>query len=448
MRALLALLLVLLAVGCRQAHSQGSPAARERPREATPQPAPAPRTESKPGWTAAFRMRNRPYPGHDLHDVVVHAPPGFDARGPLHLVVFFHGIWSHAAWWVVAGDLRPVTGEQGAGWGLAARHDRSAVNALLVAPQLRPQGTAGFAGEFRRPGFLRDFLGELVGETLAERLGGRRGVDDIASLTLVGASAGGPVIATLLARGELTDRVRNVVVVDGLYGGEAAFASWARGSTPADPRKLVCVHAGSRYTAPHVAELARRLGGAGGDVAVNPRGALADAVRDRRAVLAVVPCEHVGMTGALYDKIVPSLGLPQRARDASEPARVPLHAPGPAAGALAVGATARGAFQRGDPFLRDWTFFDDWSLDLAAGQRVRVDVRGGRTRGGRCVRHDVEVEVLDGERVLARDDDGAGALDARAEFAAPRDGRYTVRVLEHDTWGVEGDYTVRVTAAD
>jgi len=445
------LLILTLAIGCRRAHSQPAAPPRERPRVVAPAapPAPsAPPVDDRAGWTAALHLAHKPVAGHGLHDVIVHAPPGFDAHAPLHLVIFFHGIWSQAAQWVVAGDLAPVTGARGGGWGLATRHDRAAVNALLVAPQLRPQGTAGFAGEFRRPGFLREFLGELLGETLAARLGGARRVEDIASLTLVGASAGGPVIATLLAQSDLADRVRNVVVVDGLYGGEAAFASWLRASTPAAPRRFVCVHAGSRYTAPHVTDLVRRLGGRGPDVALNPRGALADAVRRSRAVFATVPCEHVAMTDALYDKIVPSLGLPPRGRAPAEPMRVPSRPPAPVVGVLTLDVPTRGALRRGDPLLRDWTRFDDWSVDLAAGQRVRVEVSGERTAGAACARYDVEVEVLDGDRVLARDDDGGGGLGARVELTAPRTGRFTVRVLTHDTWGTDGGYTVQVKAAE
>lgn len=392
-------------------------------------------------------MRHRPVDGHPLPDVIVHAPPGFDATAPIHLVVFFHGINSHAAQWIVTGDLAPVTGERGQGWALAARHDRADVNALLVAPQLAPRGTDRFAGRFSSPGFLRAFVEELVGDTLRARLGARRSIDDVASLTLVGASAGGPLIAGLLSRGDLAERVRNVVVFDGLYGGEGAFAAWLRGSTAEAPRRFVCVHAGGRFTAPHASELARRLRAQSTDVLEGPRGALGDAVRDHAAVLVTAPCEHVGMTFAVYDKIVPSLGLPPRARDASEPTRTPARAAVTRVGALSLGAPMRGGFHRGDAQLGDWSWFDDWSLDLAAGQRVRVEARGGRARASICTRHDVEVAVLDGERALAFDDDSGGAMNARVDLTAPHAGRYTVRVTEHVPWAVDGEYTVEAVFA-
>lgn len=411
------------------------------PHAVTPPPA-----LPRPAWTAAFRLRHRPLTTHALPDVIVHAPPGFDARRPFDLVILFHGIASHAAWWVVAGDLAPVTGERGQGWGLAARHDRARVNALLIAPQLAPHGVANFSGAFQRAGFLREFLRELLEETLVERLGGRHTLDEVGSLTLVGASAGGPVIGGLLARRDLADRVRNVVVIDGLYSGEDAFSAWLRSSTAEAPRRFVCVHGGSRFTQPHVEAMATQLRARAVDFVVQPRGALSDAVRAHRAVFATVSCEHVGMTAAVYDKVVPSLGMPTRAVEASEPSRDVVRVTAPSAGALTVGAVARGVFAPGDARLADWTYADDWTLALDAGQRVRVEVRGGRSRGVLCARHDVEVSLLDGDRVIAHDDDGAGAMDARVELAAPHAGSYIVRVMEHDPWAVEGEYTVRVSA--
>ncbi len=389
-------------------------------------------------------MRHRPLTNHPLHDVIVHAPPGFDPTRPFDVVMLFHGLGTRASWWVTAGELAPVTGEPGVGWGLAARHDRARVNALLIAPQLAPRGSANFSGAFQSTGFLRAFLNELLEETLVERLGGRHTLDEVRAITLVGSSAGGPTIGGLLARRDLSDRIRNVIVMDGLYGNESTFTSWLRGSTAAAPRRFVCVHAGSRYTQPHVVTMTAMLRAAGVDFVDQPRGAIVDAVREHRAVFVTAACEHSGMTAATYDKIVPSLGLPTRATDASEPTRALVRIAGPPAGALTVGGAMRGAFAPGDAQLDDWTWADDWTLALDAGQRVRVGVRGGRSMGGLCVRQDVEVAVLDGDRVIAHDDDSAGAMNASVEVVAPRAGTYTVRVLEHDPWAVRGEYGVRV----
>lgn len=442
---------VLALVGALLVRCQGRPGPLRRPPlPVTPAPIaatmpapPAPRSP-RPSWTAAFRLRNRPLTTHALHDVIVHAPPGFDAGRPFDVVILFHGMGTRASWWVVAGALAPVTGEAGGGWGLAARHDRARVNALLVAPQLAPRGLDNFSGAFQRPGFLRAFLSELLEEKLVERLGGRRSLDDVGSLTLVGSSAGGPTIAGLLARRELIDRVRNVVVMDGLYGGEATFAAWLASGTTAAPRRFVCVHGGQFA---HVATMTALLRAHRVDFVEQPRGALGDAVRGHRAVFATAGCEHVGMTSATYDKILPALGLPPREVEPDEATRAVVRVAAPSAGTLTVGAAARGSFAPGDAMLDDWTLVDDWSLALDAGQRVRIDARGGRSWGGLCARHDVELAVLDGDRVIAHDDDGGGAMDARLELAAPHAGTFTVRVLEHDTWAARGEYSVRVGAA-
>lgn len=58
-----------------------------------------------------------------------------------------------------------------------------------------------------------------------------------------------------------------------------------------------------------------------------------------------------------------------------------------------------------------------------------------------------DVSALSGlTTTQAVSDDGAGAMDARVELEAPNAGSYTVRVMEHDPWAVEGEYTVRVSA--
>lgn len=431
---------LVVAAGCRRTRPHPSRAPSPDAGEVTPV-APA---GGRAGWTAAYRLRHRPVAARDLPDVVVHAPPGFDPARPLHVVMVFHGLNSRPAWLVAAGPLAPLTGETGSGWALSTRHDRAGVNALLIAPQLAPRGAAGFAGAFQRPGFLREFLQELLSETLVPRLGGRRTVDDIEGLTLVGSSGGGPVIGTLLARSDLADRVRAVVLDDGLYGAEGAFAAWMQRSTPEAPRRFVCLTSNDDADMRRRADgLAARLRGQGAAVAVQPEGALADAVRAHGAVFMTAACGHGGLIGATYDKVVAALGIGARERGAGEAARVPAR-PARPVGALTPGAAAmRGSFARGDAMLDDWTYFDDWTLTVAAGQRLRVDVRGGRTRSHGCAAHDVEVSVLDGDRVLARDDDGGGGWNARARFTAPRDGSVTVRVTERETWGVEGAYSLR-----
>ena len=165
-------------------------------------------------------------------------------------------------------------------------------------------------------------LTELLGETLAVRLGGAHTLAEVASVTLVGSSAGGPAIATLLDDDDLHGRIHNVVLSDSLYGSESTFARWLRG---APDRRLVCIHGGMRYTSPHAAMLRPAPGD---QVVVEPRGAMTEAIRTHRAVFAMVYCEHIGMGIAYLDKVLMGLDLPRRAPDPKTPVDP---APAPAA---------------------------------------------------------------------------------------------------------------------
>ena len=88
-----------------------------------------------PAWSAMFSMRNRVADQHPLPDVVVHAPAGFDARAPLHLVFMLHGIGHQALWWAGGGLTDPRTGRRVMGWGGEVRHDLAGVRSLFIAPQ-------------------------------------------------------------------------------------------------------------------------------------------------------------------------------------------------------------------------------------------------------------------------------------------------------------------------
>jgi Bacterial pre-peptidase C-terminal domain len=391
-----------------------------------------------------FSMRNRVADQRPLPDVVVHAPAGFDARAPLHLVFMMHGMGHQALWWAGGGLTDPRTGRRVQGWGGEVRHDLAGVRSLFVAPQFEIRPGRSHQGRFATRGVFRAFVDELLAETLASRLGGPRTLADVASITLVGSSAGGPMIASLLAHDDLDGRVKNVVLFDSLYGSEDVFARWLRGGEDVNPRRLVCVHAGSRYTAGHVARLAALLRPSLRDqVAVQPREAMTDAVRAHRAVFATVNCEHICMGSAYLDKILRGLDLPPRAGDddpkALTSAAVRAALPMPDDG------ISRGALTDDDPRLRDGSRFDDYALELAEGERVTVDLRGGATRGFLCRTLDVELRVLDGDRVLAADDDGGGALASRITLRAPRTGRFIVRVTTHGPWANLGEYTLRVT---
>ncbi len=393
-------------------------------------------------WSAAFRTRSRAADFEPAPDVVVHAPAGFDPSRPVHLVVLFHGLGAQAMWLAGGGLPDPVTGRPVVGWGLEVRHDMAASNTLLVALQFDDRRGHPRLGRFAQRGFFRRFLTDLLEDTLAPRIG-RHGLDDLAAMTLVGSSAGGPAIAALLALGDLDDRIRDVVFFDAMYGGEAAIDRWLRGGTAARPRRFVCIHGGSRHTQPVADRLAARLRpwmAAG--LAVQPEGPITAAVRAHRAVFAVVSCEHVCMMGAYLDKVLRGLDLPPRTPDPDP--KTPVAGAAPQGSALRAGEAARGVLDEADARMVDGSAYEDHPLDLAAGERVTLDLRGGRARGYLCYLLDVEVRVLDRGRVVADDDDSGGALRARLAFTASHAGRYTVRVMAHGPWSNYGPWTLAV----
>lgn len=373
-------------------------------------------------------------------DVVVHAPPGFDPDAPLHLVMVFHGMGHSALKWAGGGLIDPRTGEPAQGWGAEQRHDLAGTRTLLIAPQFDDRRGHSRLGRLGEPGGFGRFLTELLGEALAPRLRGPRTLADVASITLVGSSAGGPTIAELLDRDDCDSRVRSVVLFDSIYASESSFARWLRGS---DERRLVCIHEGRAFTAPHAARLLGMVRPALGDELVaQPAASMTEAVRSHRAVFATVDCEHIGMGPAYLDKVLLGLDLPRRERDPDP--KVPETPSAPSGAPLSWGAAVRGSLDEADARMRDGSAYDDHAVELAAGEGATVTLRGGAASGVLCRRLDVQLRVLDGEATLAEDDDSAGDLGSRVRFTAPHAGRYTLRVMSHGPWLNVGEYSLRV----
>jgi hypothetical protein len=410
-----------------------------RVRTAVPAPAPTRPPRRPEAWTEALSLRAGVADFSPRANVLAHAPEGFDPRGPLHLVVLLHGYSHTPYYWLGGGMTDPRTGQRIIGWGGRERHDLAGTNTLFIAPQCDDRPGHRRMGNLSRPEGLRAFFDELLGPGLGHRLGGARGLDDVATITLVGSSAGGPSIGALLSRPELAARVRTVVLFDGLYGDPGVFARWVLG---APTRRLVQVYSGSAEAEAHTTALAGllapRLGA--GLVRVS-RETMGDAVRSHRAVLARVPCEHIGMVSAYLDKILEALDLPRRERpwDPKVP-RVTVSGEAPT---LGEGVTA-GRLQRGDGVMRDGSLFDRYALSLAAGERAVVEVLGGRVPMLNCATLDTELRVCAGGVEVAASDDALPGRGSRVTLTATRATRYEVRVTAHGPWAREGPYTLTV----
>ncbi len=438
-------LLVAWSFGCAK-----SPRAEPRPPAAArvPSPAsasPAPRRPPE-AWTEALELEHGVADFGRFPEAVVHAPRGFDASAPLHLVFVLHGAGGSALLWAGNRLPDPNTGEPVIGWGGEVRHDMVGSNSLFIAPQFEIRGGRRYLGRFANRGAFRAFIDELLRDKLARRLGGPRSLRDVASVTLIGSSAGGPAIANLIDQDDLDGRVQNVVLFDAIYGSESIYARWLRGGDAAHPRRFVCIHGGGRYTAGPASRLASSLRASLGDaVVVQPRGAMEDAVRAHRAVFATVNCEHICMGLAYLDKVLRGFDLPQRAPDPDP--KTPTNGADPSPPALALGETREGRLDASDRKMRDGSSFDDHALRLGAGESVTIELRGGATRGFLCRSLDVRLRVLDGGRTVADDDDSAGGLASRVTLRATRDTTFTLRVMSHGPWGNHGDYRLSVSTA-
>jgi len=147
--------------------------------------------------------------------VLLHIPKGFDASRPGVMMVFFHG---HGA--TLERDV--ATRQR-----VPAQITQSGMNAVLVAPQFAVNARDSSAGNFWKPGAMRRFLDE-VAVKLAKVHGDPASKATFANMpvVIVGYSGGYLPLESALANGQISKRVKGVVLLDGLYGGVSTFSDW------------------------------------------------------------------------------------------------------------------------------------------------------------------------------------------------------------------------------
>src|SRR6516162_1445639 len=160
-----------------------------------------------------------PYDGRrgSYHDrrVLLHIPKDFDARRPGVMVLFFHG---HRA--TLERDVRDR--QQ-----VPEQISASGMNAVLVAPQFAVDAADSSVGRFSQPGAVARFVAEAA-DKLARLHGDALTAKAFANMriVIVGYSGGFMPTAYSLSNGGLKNRVRGVVLLDGVYGQLDKFASW------------------------------------------------------------------------------------------------------------------------------------------------------------------------------------------------------------------------------
>jgi hypothetical protein len=175
--------------------------------------------------------------------VLVHVPETFDVRKPGVIVVFFHGNGATLERDVRDRQLVPQ------------QISDSAVNAVLLAPQLAVNAADSSAGKFWQPGGFKRFIDESASH-LARLYGDPKSAQAFANLpiVIVGYSGGFLPTAWSLDVGGISNRVRGVFLLDAVYGELDKFASWIEKN-----RTGFFVSSYTRYTKRHDLELMQML---------------------------------------------------------------------------------------------------------------------------------------------------------------------------------------------
>ena len=116
-------------------------------------------------------------------------------------------------------------GDRQPGSAIASQVDEAGVNALAVAVELRPEMSTGEPGNLAWPGGFHELLRELLSERLAPYLGCAIEVDALDRVVVVAHSGGYQAAASVLALGDVP-QIREVVLLDALYGAQEVFLRW------------------------------------------------------------------------------------------------------------------------------------------------------------------------------------------------------------------------------
>jgi hypothetical protein len=186
--------------------------------------------------TLEFTLRRAAFPGSGLPDVAVHVPRGFDATRRPGLLVYFHG-WQGCVRATMSEDDVPchAGGERRPGSAIAAQIDRAGVNAIAVAIELQAEASTGEPGNLASPGAFRELLKELLADKLPPYLGCPIDVDGLDRIVLVAHSGGYRAAASVLAVGDVP-QIREVVLLDALYGADDVFLTWMLDGASEDAR--------------------------------------------------------------------------------------------------------------------------------------------------------------------------------------------------------------------
>jgi hypothetical protein len=271
-----------------------------------------------PGTTIALMLTSAAVPGSPGHpNAVVYVPRGYRTDQPLDVVVYLHG------WWNCASNVvRSTNGTCGGAatrnaYGLAAQLEKSGKNAVLLVPELAYEQASSAPGALATPGVFSAMMEETL-VALAPTIGAKT-IGDLDQVIVASHSGGYVTAARILSGGGLD--VREVWLLDSLYGETAAFDAWvgAEGAAPfaATPhaKRLAIVYTGTGGTLGNSQAMATRARGwLGGAAILDDRSGatLDDAAFDHGLVFKRSGLTHDNVPRYYVGRLLTTSGLPAR----------------------------------------------------------------------------------------------------------------------------------------
>ncbi len=171
--------------------------------------APFPHAQRENGYVyeGAYFPRKDHY---DDNTVVLFFPNSCQFDEKVDLVFYFHG-WDR--------DLTDVL----ASYHVVEQFVRSRKNAILILPQGAKNAKDSFGGKLEDADGFKNMVGEILSQLMRA---GMIKTDLPGDLVLAGHSGGYHVISAILTQGGLTDHIKEVYLLDALYGDVDKFADW------------------------------------------------------------------------------------------------------------------------------------------------------------------------------------------------------------------------------
>ncbi|MDB6023345.1 MAG: hypothetical protein JWQ04_3202 [Pedosphaera sp.] len=144
------------------------------------------------------------------NSVAIFVPKGFRPTAKVDLVVHFHG-WRH--------HIENTLAE----YQLIEQFVESGRNAILIVPQGPYDAPDSFGGKLEDAGGFQRFMGDVM-DTLRQQ--GVITNSVLGSIILSGHSGGYQVISSIVARGGLSEQVKEVWLFDALYARREQFSDW------------------------------------------------------------------------------------------------------------------------------------------------------------------------------------------------------------------------------